>query len=579
MDFYSQKNLFNIPPLPDIIRAEAIAEGEQYLGFDFGTLTAEMYTEFSLTGNRTHYEDINFARRNAVNSLFFAEYCEQKGRFTADLLNGVWAICEETAWNIPAHNNGMALPDTQNPIVDLFAAQTASQLGIISYFADDVFGGYADIVKTRIKNEVLRRVLAPFLEKNFWWMGYGKDRRARPSNWTAWCASTCLCACLTTITDRAPLVIKRYTDRIKEIIGYYIENYPDDGGCDEGADYWYMSAGCMFDCLELLYRASGGEFNMFDNPKIRAMGAYIYNAHMCGDYFVNFADCGAKANRGGARTYLFGKRTGDEQLMSFGAEDFKSNKVRLMPYQMNLLHKIFAAELAAEIFAYNKAFIPVERVYTESLQLFKYCRGGLSFCIKGGTNGDNHNHNDVGSFMAYVDGKPCIIDVGVGSYSKKTFSDERYTIWTMQSAYHNLPTVNSCMQCDGAQYRADSVKATENSISFDMQNVYPKDAGIEKWTRSAVCTENEITVTDEFKLKNDKNDVYFSLMTAAEPNLSKNGFTVNGLSVRFDTAVDLKYEKIDIPYDAKLTPVWGSCVYRIIYTADTNKISLSLRKE
>ena len=42
MDFSSDKKLFNIPPLPDVIRAEAIAEGEQYLGFDFGALAAAM---------------------------------------------------------------------------------------------------------------------------------------------------------------------------------------------------------------------------------------------------------------------------------------------------------------------------------------------------------------------------------------------------------------------------------------------------------------------------------------------------------------------------------------------------------
>lgn len=577
MDFSSDKKLFNIPPLPDVIRAEAIAEGEQYLGFDFGALSAVMYTEFSRTGNRTHYEDVNFARRTAVNSLFFAEYCEQKGRFTADLLNGIWAICEESAWCIPAHNNGQPLPDVQDPIVDLFAAQTASQLGIISYFADEVFGEYADAVKKRVQGEVMRRVLAPFLEKEFWWMGYGNNRRDRPSNWTAWCASTCLCACLTTVTE--PMYINRFADKIKEIIGYYIENYPDDGGCDEGADYWYMSAGCMFDCLEFLYRASDGKYNMFDNPKIRAMGAYIYNAHMCGDYFVNFADCGAKANRGGARTYLFGKRTGDRRLTAFGAEDFKNKTPRLMPNQMNLLHKIFAAENAAEIFAYDEKFTPTETIYMESLQLFKYCRGGLSFCIKGGTNGDNHNHNDVGSFMLYADGKPFIIDIGVESYSKKTFSAERYTIWTMQSAYHNLPTVNGCMQHDGAEYRASDVRVFENSISFDIQNAYPEAAGIEKWTRSAVCSENEITVTDEFRLRAPENDVYFSLMLADEPRIGNNSFSVNGLNVKFNTDVNIKCEKIDIPYDAKLTPIWGERVYRIIYTADTNKISLTFRKE
>lgn len=568
-------NLFSIQNLPDEITQEAIAEGEQFLGFDWGTLSAALYGEFASNGNRINYEDINFARRMAVNNLFFAEYCEQKGRFTADLLNGVWTICEESAWNIPAHNGGMSLPDILNPTVDLFAAQTASQLGIIAYFADTVFGDYAKAVKKRIKYEIDRRVIQPFLEHNFWWMGYGKDRRDRPSNWTAWCASTCLAAYLTT-TDETDFD-NSFINKIIEIITYYIEEYPADGGCDEGADYWYMSAGCMFDCLELLYRASDGAFNKFNNPKIKAMGAYIYNAHMCGDYFVNFADCSAVANRGGARTYLFGKRTGDTALTAFGAEDFKNRTDRLMPTQMNLLHKIFSAEFAGEIFAYNEKFTPVRQLYTESLQLFKYTTDSIAFCIKGGCNGDNHNHNDVGSFMVYTDGKPCIIDVGVESYSKKTFSNERYTIWTMQSSYHNLPTVSGFMQSDGAEFRACDVTADEKSISFDIKHAYPDEAKITKWIRSAVCDENEITITDDFSTENDS-EIYFTLMLVNQPDFTENGFMINGLSAEFDCMVDMRCERIDIPYDAKLTPVWGGCVYRLIYKTNKNKISLKFRK-
>ena len=37
---------------------------------------------------------------------------------------------------------------------------------------------------------------------------------------------------------------------------------------------------------------------------------------------------------------------------------------------------------------------------------------------KGGNNGESHNHNDVGSFVLYCDGKPAVIDVGTGVYEK-----------------------------------------------------------------------------------------------------------------------------------------------------------------
>src|SRR5690606_39665769 len=54
------------------------------------------------------------------------------------------------------------------------------------------------------------------------------------------------------------------------------------------------------------------------------------------------------------------------------------------------------------------------------------------FAAKGGYNNESHNHNDIGSFILYKEGKPLFIDAGVGTYTKKTFSNERYDIWTMQ---------------------------------------------------------------------------------------------------------------------------------------------------
>ena len=79
---------------------------------------------------------------------------------------------------------------------------------------------------------------------------------------------------------------------------------------------------------------------------------------------------------------------------------------------------------------------------------------GFYVAAKGGHNLESHNHNDVGHFIVYIDGEPVIIDAGVGPYTGKTFSSQRYEIWTMQSAYHSLPTINGVMQSPGAEFAA-----------------------------------------------------------------------------------------------------------------------------
>jgi len=47
---------------------------------------------------------------------------------------------------------------------------------------------------------------------------------------------------------------------------------------------------------------------------------------------------------------------------------------------------------------------------------------GLYLAAQAGNNGKSHNHNDVGNFIVYSEGMPAIIDVGVETYTAKTFT-------------------------------------------------------------------------------------------------------------------------------------------------------------
>ena len=82
---------------------------------------------------------------------------------------------------------------------------------------------------------------------------------------------------------------------------------------------------------------------------------------------------------------------------------------------------------------------------------------GLYVAAWGSHNAQSHNHNDVGNAIVFVDGAPVLVDVGRPTYTSQTFSSRRYDIWAMQSAFHNLPTVNGQMQKDGRAFAAKNV--------------------------------------------------------------------------------------------------------------------------
>ena len=97
------------------------------------------------------------------------------------------------------------------------------------------------------------------------------------------------------------------------------------------------------------------------------------------------------------------------------------------------------AESEVTDFAKTAAPAAPHDVWYPSVGILVSRRGAYALGGKAGSNADSHNHNDVGSVTLYRDGRPLLIDVGVETYSKKTFSPQRYEIWTMQSGWHNLP--------------------------------------------------------------------------------------------------------------------------------------------
>src|SRR2546429_4762493 len=152
---------------------------------------------------------------------------------------------------------------------------------------------------------------------------------------------------------------------------------------------------------------------------------------------------------------------------------------------------------------------------------------GLYVAAWGGHNGQSHNHSDVGNFIVYGDGKPVLIDVGVETYSAKTFSAQRYEIRTMQSAYHNLPTINGVMQGAGREFQAKDVSFNEtaNRVTFsaDIAAAYPAAAAVNRWQRRGSLDRRApaVEAEDRYELTPWKEPVLLSLMTPLRVDTSR----------------------------------------------------------
>jgi hypothetical protein len=572
------------------LRTRIVARGERALTDPVPALPATLFLDYARTGNRGRFESAMFARRDRLHSLVMAECAEDRGRFLDAIVDTAWAITEESSWTVPAHQGAQkapnGLPDTAEPIVDLFSAQTAHSLAWTWYLLGDRVDRVSPLVRPRIAREIERRVLTPYEAREDWgWMGFAR-RSGRPNNWNPWINSNVLAAALFIEPDAARRA--RLAHKVLRSLDAFLGPYPDDGSCDEGPAYWGRAGASLFETLEVLRSASSGRIDYFSNPVVANIGRFIYRVRIAGNWFVNVGDSGAKVGVDRGLVFRYGAAIGDPRLRALGASGITEDDADLDDRSIGrMLMTVFgwdavAAERGAAPPLPRDVWLPSEDMQLMAARDREGTADGLYVAAWGSHNAQSHNHNDVGNVIVFVDGAPVLVDAGRPTYTAQTFSSTRYEIWAMQSAYHNLPTVNGQMQKDGRAFAARNVvyQAEEASaaLKMDIGAAYPAEAGIREWTRTAQLERGrQVVLSDAFALKAPSRDLSMNLMTPCEVSETGPGTLRlvcariggrRGLAVvaRFDARVQqAAVERIGLD-DRSLTSSWGDHLNRIVLT-------------
>ena len=510
--------------MPNETLEKVIKEGERALKSDFEAISGSTSLDFVRSGDRLAHSKISFGKRNQLTTLILAESIEGKGRFMEAIFNGIWSICEESYWGVPAHISGTGLPDVENPVVDLFAAETASVLAMADYMIGDKLDDINKLIRKRIYFETNKRIFIPMNTKSdrYGWMSKTKQ----VNNWNPWIMSNWLMTSLLLEKDdlrRAEMVYAAMKG-----LDLYINGLGDDGGCDEGPSYWFAAGGSVFDCLELLEKSTSGQINIFKEPIIQKMAAYVYKAHIDGFYFTNFADADPVLKPDGLMLYRFGLALKDENMKQFG----QWANLNFNRFEVNGNQRMRTIEnmMTIKDIPSQTIYQPVQDAWISDIQVMtSRSAGGLYLAAHGGHNAESHNHNDVGDFIVYADGKPMIVDAGRGNYTARTFSSKRYELWFTQSNYHNLPIINGFGQNEGRDFEAKNVSyqisAKESVLKMDLADAYPKEAAIKKWQRSiSLQKEKEkIILADDYELSAISDFLQHIFMTVCDVDISTPG--------------------------------------------------------
>lgn len=560
--------------IPETMKREIRDLAAAYREIPYPMRSASGFLAFVRSGSRRADEEPYFLRRRKLCAAVL-EACAFPEDADADaILDGVFCICEESTWVISAHNVNpvpgaplpadFPLPDPEKPYIDLFSAQTGMILSLASALPEKRPDAASRMLRARIDREIRRRILRPFMETDdFWWMGV---KRKDLNNWTPWILSNVLlCAVLSPLSAEE---LSALLERACVMLDRYLAVLPADGGCDEGAGYWNMAGGALLDCLTLLEKITGGRMTFWQEEKIRNILSFPLKTALGGGWFANFADCDARPFISGERMETAGQRIGDPALTALGTRmrGTLADQLNDVPHLTRALSLLFHPPAGDAETAAAKA---PEDTWLPDLQVRVVRRGAWTLACKGGHNGENHNHNDVGSFILLQGGEPAVADAGNLVYTAKTFSAERYTLWNVRGDWHNLPVVGGAAQREGREHAAREVICTPDGLSLDLAAAYGPEAGILRLTRQFTLGPDGLRLTDDGELRTAQ-AVTWVFLLPCRPVWKGGSVLAGNLVLRCPEGLEFSAEEKPVT-DARMRRSWPGSLWRVLLRGEKTK--------
>ena len=457
----------------------------------------DLYLDFSRTGNRTRWQRVSGKRRDRVTPYVLAECVENKGRFLPPFEALVRELCKERTWVMPAHDRGLSNFHGKATDIDLASSALAWQFATAHYLLGPRL---SEATQELIRSNLERRVLQPFRD-----MATGR----RKGNWWTRCTNNWNAVCLAGVTGAALALVEDREDRALFVAAAevysknFLKGFTPDGYCSEGLGYWNYGFGHYVYLSEAVHQATAGQVDLLALDKVRAPATFGARIEIANAAYPAFADCSLRARPDShlmnfiSRRYRLGLRRWERSPMATAGGSLATSMMYSLP---NSASSTPPADNPGE------AVGPRSWFQDASVLI---CRPGsgtdcrLAAALKGGHNGEHHNHNDVGSYVVVVGSDTVLADPGSEVYSGRTFSKQRYVSKVLNSYGHPVPVLAGHLQPPGRQYRArvleTSFTDSEDTLVLDLAGAY-RVPGLEKLRRTFRYSRQgtgSLTVTDE----------------------------------------------------------------------------------
>jgi len=481
-----------------------VPEATKLLSEPIPPLTDELYLDYSRTGNRSRCEQVQYQRQYRIYTLVLAECIENRGRFVPAIEESCRAICSDKSWILPAHDWQQANFKGQGRIIDLNSVSVSWNLATALYWLGDKL---RPEIRKLVYDELERRTFAPFADlvsgkpptlataTRMWWLT-GK------SNWNAVCLAGVTGSALAAVESRDRRAV--FAAAAEKYIQFFLDGFTPDGYCSEGVSYWNYGFGNFVMLSETLYQATGGKEDFLQLPSVPRIAQFGYRMEILPGIFPSFADCSGGTQPNVQIMAFLSRRYGwglaeieakglgtavnTRHLFAIGLYNFPNSataaKTRKDKPLTSPLHDWFA-----------DAQVLVARPATGNAH-------ALGVAIKGGHNNEQHNHNDVGSFLVALGKSTPLVDPGREIYTARTFSSHRYDSNLLNSFGHPVPRVAGHLQETGRKFAAKVVKTdftdVADTLVLDLSAAYEVKAlkKLERTFRFLRADKGQLIVTD-----------------------------------------------------------------------------------
>lgn len=403
------------------------------------------------------------------------------------LLDTLWAQVTEPSWTHQAHVGPRDLPPHDRPGLDLMATEQAAFTAELIELLGPWLAVQSDTLIATMVAAIDRQVLTPFGSG----VEVGWDRDAPTNNWIGVCAGSILCACesLAVLGHPRPAARARAVEGLRR---YVVHAFTPDGECDEGIGYWYY--GMIMASLGWT-RLDPAEWPA--RERLARIADYPRRCHLFGDSFLSGNDSGMEARAGLSFVPWLARGLQDEWLWSWSRRAPATGERHL-----GLLLR--ECEALAWCPPSGEAAPPAAPVYLADQQAGVLRNGRLVIALAGGTNAENHNHNDLGHIVVALDERFALPDFGAPKpYPGDFFGPQRYGFLVAGSLGHSVPRINGWEQREGAIAAGKLLAWDGARLVLDLAMAYAPEAGLRSWTRELVAVGAGFALTDRFVLERD----------------------------------------------------------------------------